>query len=77
MKITKLGDGLAVVIPDEVAEALNLRAGDDVQVQITPEKQRPTPQERKEIIARMREMARPLPEGWKFDREEANRRGND
>lgn len=83
MKVEKLRDGLAVALPEDVVEALGLKPGDEIDMSVfgrSPATQaqfrrRPTAEEREAAIARMREMARPLPEGYKFDREEANQRG--
>jgi antitoxin MazE len=74
MKITRLDDGLAVKLPDEIVSALGLKPGDEVDVEIRPRSTRPSLEEREAMIAEMRARARPLPADYKFDREEANRR---
>lgn len=71
MKVEKLGDKLAVVIPADVAETLGLHEGDSVEVRRSDE---PAPMTRAEAMAAMRALSRPLPPGYKFDREEANAR---
>jgi antitoxin MazE len=75
MKVEKWGDGLVVPVPDDVAKALDLKPGDDVA--LTVERGAPeasTDEKRAEALRTIRELARPLPPGWKFDREEANAR---
>ena len=76
MRIAKWGNSLAVRIPKDVAEALGLKEGDEVELKAgrgrTVELSR---DERTDLaIKRIRELARPLPPGWKFDRDEANAR---
>ena len=77
MQVAKWGNSLAVRIPADVARELNLKEGDQIQfrtldggeVAVISEQQR-----REALIKRMGELARPLPPGYKFDREEANAR---
>jgi antitoxin MazE len=76
MKIAKWGNSLALRIPKDVAEALALREGDDVEVYRRPDNalevgRKPTTEE---LLESIRRIAKPLPPGWKFDREEANAR---
>jgi antitoxin MazE len=73
MQIAKWGDALAVRLPAELVESLGLKEGDEVAVSITPWRQ-PTAEEREAALAVIRSLARPLPEDYKFDREEANAR---
>lgn len=77
MQIAKWGNSLAVRIPADVVRSLGLKEGDEIElcaldsgaVAVVTEQQR-----KAAIIARMGELARPLPAGYKFDREEANAR---
>jgi antitoxin MazE len=76
MKVAKWGNSLAIRIPKDVVEALGLRNGDEVELQpgegsrILIERQlSPT-----EIIERITKMAKPVPPGWKFTRDDANER---
>lgn len=64
------------VAPAEVVEELGVKEGDEVSMTLKVERaeapqQRPTAEE---LLARVREMRRPLPAGFKFDRDEANER---
>jgi antitoxin MazE len=75
MKVEKWGDGLVVPVPDDVAKALDLKPGDDVALIVEHGAPEVTPAEKRaEALRTIQEMARPLPPGWKFDREEANSR---
>ena len=77
MRVCKIGDGLAVELPDDVIAALHLKEGDTVEVRIAADKQ--VTVERKRSPAVMIEALRRLPRfvlaDYKFDREEANERG--
>ncbi len=72
MKIEKIGDMLAVVIPADVARALGLNEGDMVEVRPTPDPE--GDRRRAEAIDQIRQLARPLPDEYRFDRDEANAR---
>jgi antitoxin MazE len=77
MQVSKWGNSLAIRIPVDVARALDLKEGDEVQIEaldddklaLITERQR-----REAALARIRAMARPFPTDYKFDREEANAR---
>lgn len=76
MKLTKTLDGYVVRVPDDVVAALGLKEGDSVDVRCksavteTPV----VPEKRARALQGMRDLARPLPSGYKFDREDANAR---
>jgi len=75
MKLTKTSDGYIVKVPDEVVASLGLHDGDDVDFT----KSRiitlaVTEEERERALEDMKRLARPLPPGYKFNREEANAR---
>lgn len=80
MQVAKWGNSLAVRIPADVARTLGLREGDEVELRalngnelaVITEKQR-----RAEAIERLRSFRGTMPVGFKFDRDEANSRGND
>ncbi len=75
MKIEKVGGKLTVVIPEDVAETLDLHEGDAVEVRRSEAAPRRLSEAAlAEIRARMNALSRPLPEGYRFDREEANAR---
>ena len=65
MQVSKWGKSFAIRLLDAVVEALNLKAGDQVEVGIASERK---------AIERIRRLRRPLPAGFKFDRLDANAR---
>lgn len=74
MQIAKWGNSLAVRLPVAVVEALQLKEGDDVEIHVAGERifelgKTPSSQE---LIARLRKFRGKLPEGFRFDRLEAN-----
>jgi antitoxin MazE len=81
MRVFNRGNGLAVRIPKELVCALDLKAGDEIDVRVTRRRdveaersEVPSTMTREQALERIRALARPLPAGWKFDRDEANRR---
>jgi antitoxin MazE len=76
MQVSKLNDTLIVRLPDEVVESLDIKEGDEVEVQLVREPIVESKSEisREEAINRLREMSVPFPPDFKFDREEANAR---
>jgi antitoxin MazE len=76
MQVSKWGNSLAIRLPAAVVEALNLKAGDEINIRVAGAndflvEREPT---RQELIANIRKMSTRLPPGFKFDREEANAR---
>ena len=76
MQIAKWGNSLSVRLPAAVIEALQLKAGDDIEIHVVGERQldvqRATPP--RELLARLRQYRGRLPAGFKFDRLEAHER---
>ncbi|EIG60650.1 AbrB/MazE/SpoVT family DNA-binding domain-containing protein [Bradyrhizobium canariense] len=76
MLVSKWGNSLAVRLPKALVEALNLSPGDELNVvetstgQIAVEKV----DRRAEFLRQADQFRIPLPEGYKFDRDEANER---
>jgi antitoxin MazE len=77
MKIAKWGNSLAVRLPAKLVSELGLKEGDDIQLTASGDRQLDVSLEdsREQRIARMRELRVPWPEGYVFNREEANARG--
>ena len=76
MQVSKWGNSLAVRLPAEVVEALNLKEGDQIEIRIADKHEfevRRDPS-RQKALARLRRLRRPLPAGFVFDREDANAR---
>ena len=72
MKIEKIGDMLAVLIPADVATALGLHEGDVVEVRAADDMAGGA--DPAAAIDVIRRLARPLPADYRFDRDEANAR---
>jgi antitoxin MazE len=76
MRVFKWGKSLAVRLPDAVVTTLRLRASDDIELVVTGirELQVERNKSRDLALARLRSLKRPLPEGFRFDREIGNAR---
>lgn len=77
MQVAKWGNSLAVRLPAIVVEALEIKEGDDIEIEIADARVfaiRKKPGAR-ELLARLRKYRGRLPADFKFDREEANERG--
>jgi len=76
MRVTRWNDALAVQIPDDVAKSLDLKEGDEVDLSLRPgENGSPvSEEERQQALEYIKSRKWKLPEGWKFDRDEANER---
>jgi antitoxin MazE len=76
MHVAKWGNSLAVRLPKVLVRALDLKAGDDIEVKPLPSGAIGIGKIDRgaEFLARMAEFNVPAPEGFRFDREEANER---
>ena len=76
MRVAKWGNSLAVRLPDAVVKALKLRSGDEIEIVLTGEREFRVERDkgRELALARLRALKKPLPKGFRFDREEANAR---
>ncbi len=76
MQVRKWGDSLAIELPHDVVETLQLREGDEIEI-TTPRKgvaemeRKPT---RQELIESLRQFRGMMPADFKFNRDEANER---
>jgi antitoxin MazE len=72
MKLAKWGNSLAVRIPAEVVEKLGISPKEEVEIRITGENSFEVARDhrRRDAIEAIRRLAVPLPEGYKFNREE-------
>jgi antitoxin MazE len=76
MQVCKWGNSLAVRLPAVVVEALNLREGDNIEIDVVGARVfeiKKAPGAR-ELLARLRKYRGRLPADFKFDRIEANAR---
>ncbi|MCB1768630.1 MAG: AbrB/MazE/SpoVT family DNA-binding domain-containing protein [Candidatus Competibacteraceae bacterium] len=77
MQVAKWGNSLAVRLPASVVEALNLKEGDHIEIDVAGERVfeiRAKPGT-DELLARLRKYRGRLPADFKFDRLEAHERG--
>jgi antitoxin MazE len=76
MQVAKWGNSLAVRLPQALVEVLKLKEGDEVEITVAGmRKFEVGPDRRREdALKRLRALKRPLPPGFKFDRDEANER---
>ena len=74
MQVSKWGNSLAVRLPSEVVEALDLKEGDQIEIRIRLDLDLLQKVDRQRALERLRRLRRPLPAGFVFDRAEANAR---
>ncbi len=76
MQVARWGNSLAVRLPSSVVEALDLKEGDEIAIQIAGERAFDVERDRsrERALERIRLLRKPLPPGWSFDRDEANAR---
>jgi antitoxin MazE len=76
MQVAKWGNSLAIRIPAAVADALELKEGDDIEVVISADRviEISRNDRRQKALERMRASKWTLPPDWKFDRDEVNER---
>jgi len=76
MQVAKWGNSLAVRLPALVVEALQLKEGDSIEIEVAGARRfeiKKAPGAR-ELLARLRKYRGRLPAAFKFDRFEANAR---
>jgi antitoxin MazE len=76
MRVAKWGNSLAVRLPDAVVKALKLKTGDEIEIVISGAKRFEVARDRsrEQAMERLRALKKPLPKGFRFDRDEANAR---
>ncbi len=76
MRVAKWGNSLAVRLPDAIVKALNLKTGDDIEIVVSGARQFEVGRDRsrERAVERLRALKKPLPKGFRFDRDEANAR---
>lgn len=76
MRVAKWGNSLAVRLPAAVVEALELKDGDDIEINVAGKRRFNVKKDasRERAIAGLRKLSRKFPEGFVFDRNEANAR---
>ena len=78
MQVAKWGNSLSIRLPAALVKALGLKEGDEVELRakdgVVEVEKKPSIAE---LFERVHNMRNKLPADFKFDREEANRRGPD
>jgi antitoxin MazE len=76
MQVSKWGNSLAVRLPAAVVEALGLKEGDILEIQVAGRRvfEVAKAPHARELLARLRKFRGRLPATFKFDRLEANER---
>ncbi|MFZ1109390.1 MAG: AbrB/MazE/SpoVT family DNA-binding domain-containing protein [Rhodomicrobium sp.] len=76
MRVAKWGNSLAVRLPASVVGALGLQEGDEVEIAIagTHTFEIARDDSRARALERLKALRKPLPKGFRFDRDEANER---
>lgn len=76
MLVSKWGNSLAVRLPKKLVEAMNLSAGDELEVVETSKGKLAVEKidKRAEFLRQAEAFRFPLPDGYTFDRDEANER---
>lgn len=74
MQLSKWGNSLAVRLPATVVEALGLKEGDNIEIEVLGEKQFQIQRtlQNAELLARLRRYRGRLPADFRFDRLEAH-----
>jgi len=78
MQVSKWGNSLAVRLPAAVVEALGLKEGDDIEIDVAGSHRlgvSRTDEGDRQALMRLRKFRGRLPAGFRFDRLEANDRG--
>ncbi len=77
MQVAKWGNSLAVRLPSAVVDALELKAGDNIEISVADARHFEVTKSpsRAELIARLRKYRGAMPVGFRFDRLDANERG--
>ena len=76
MQVSRWGNSLAVRLPSAVVDALELKEGDQIEIRVAGDRAFEVDRDRSRMdaIERLRALRKPLPPGFRFDRDEANER---
>lgn len=77
MQVSKWGNSLAVRLPAAVVEALDLKAGDEIDIHVHGDRtfSLSRKQGARQLLAKLRKYRGTLPADFKFDRDAENERG--
>jgi antitoxin MazE len=76
MKLAKWGNSLAVRLPSSVVEALDLKDGDDIEIEVVGARQLEVKrtEDSRQVLERLKKFRGRLPPDFRFDRLDANAR---
>jgi len=76
VRVAKWGNSLAVRLPASVVDALDLKAGDEIEIHVADDHEFGVSRKpgREDLLKRLRAFRRRLPADFKFDRDAANAR---
>jgi antitoxin MazE len=76
MHVSKWGNSLAIRLPAAVVEVLELKEGDEIEITVTDRRRFHISRKasRADLLKRLRAFRGRLPDGFKFDRDDANAR---
>ncbi len=76
MQVAKWGNSLAVRLPAGVVKALDLKEGDQIEIQVAGPRHFEVSRDRsaEKALEQIRRLRRPLPPGFRFDRLKAHER---
>ena len=76
MRVAKWGNSLAVRLPASVVDALDLKAGDEIEIHVADEREFGVSRKPggEDLLMRLRAFRGRLPADFKFDRDAANAR---
>ena len=77
MQVGKWGNSLAVRLPATVVEALDLKEGDEIEIEVAGHRRCEVDRDRRrdDALDTLRQLGWHLPPDFRFDREDANARG--
>ena len=76
MQVGKWGNSLAVRLPMAVVQALGLKEGDEIEIEVADHRTFRIARDhtRENTLAQLDALSRPFPPGFRFSRDEANER---
>jgi len=76
MQVAKWGNSLAIRLPASVVETLRLKEGDHIEIRVAGAREFEVGRDsrREGALSRLRQLRRPLPAGFVFNRDDANAR---
>jgi len=76
VQVAKWGNSLALRLPAAIVEALGLKEGDEIEVTIAGSRHFKIARDKTHdrALERLKALKKPLPKGFRFDRDDANAR---